>query len=53
MFPAALLNPKRKAPPEAKKSTSLQLDEGVTLADRLDELGVERKIVICVNTGCL
>ncbi len=27
----------------------LQLDEGATLADLLDELGIERKVVISVN----
>ena len=40
---------REKLPPDAKGRAVLQLDEGATLADLLDELGIERKVVISVN----
>jgi sulfur carrier protein ThiS len=36
-------------PTEAKGRAVLQLYEGATLADLLDELGIERRVVISVN----
>jgi sulfur carrier protein ThiS len=36
-------------PPETKGRAVLQLDEGATLADLLDEFGIERRVVISVN----
>ncbi len=36
-------------PVDAKGCAVLQLDEGATLADLLDELGVKRRVVISVN----
>ena len=38
-----------KLPPGAKGRAVLRLDEGATLIDLLDELGIERKVVISVN----
>jgi len=40
---------REKLPLEAKGLTVLQLEEGATLADLLDELCIERKVVISVN----
>ncbi len=38
-----------RLPPEAKGRTVLKLEEGTTLADILNELGIERKVVISLN----
>ncbi len=40
---------REKLPIDAKGRTVLQLDEGATLADLLNELGIKRKVVISVN----
>ena len=40
---------REKLPPEAKGRAVLELDEGATLADLLDKLGIKRKVVISVN----
>jgi sulfur carrier protein ThiS len=40
---------REKLPPEAKGRAILNLEEGVTLADLLDELGIKRRVVISVN----
>ena len=40
---------REKLPFDAKGRAVLQLDEGATLADLLDELGVKRRVVISVN----
>ncbi|TET97255.1 MAG: MoaD/ThiS family protein [Anaerolineales bacterium] len=40
---------REKLPSEAKGRAVLQLDEGATLADLLDEIGIKRKVVISVN----
>lgn len=40
---------REKLPINAKGRAVLQLDEGATLADLLNELGVKRKVVISVN----
>jgi sulfur carrier protein ThiS len=36
-------------PPEAEGRAVLQFDKGATLADVLNELGIERRVVISVN----
>ena len=36
-------------PPEAKGQTVLNLEEEITLADLLDGLGIQRKVVVSVN----
>jgi sulfur carrier protein ThiS len=41
---------REKLPAEAKGRAVLQLDEGATLADLLNELGITRRVVISVNT---
>ena len=38
-------------PPGAKGRAVLNLEEGTTLVDLLDELGIERKVVISVNSA--
>jgi sulfur carrier protein ThiS len=38
-----------KLPPEAKGRVALQLEDGSTLADVLDDLEITRKVVISVN----
>ena len=40
---------REKLPPEAQGRAMLQMEEGVTLADLLDELGIFRRVVISVN----
>lgn len=40
---------REKLPKDAKGRAVLQLDEGATLADLLDKLGIERRVVISVN----
>ena len=40
---------REKLPSDAKGRTVMQLDEGATLADLLDELGINLKVVISVN----
>lgn len=40
---------REKLPSEAKGITVLQLEEGATLADILQELGIKRRVVISVN----
>ena len=40
---------REKLPTDAKGRTVLQLDYGATLADLLNELGIERRAVISVN----
>jgi thiamine biosynthesis protein ThiS len=40
---------REKLPPEAKGRAELQFEEGATLADLLDELGITRRVVISVN----
>jgi len=40
---------RERLPPGAKGRAVLKLEEGTTLADLLDELGIERKVVISVN----
>jgi len=40
---------REKLPSEAKGRAVLQLDEGATLADLLNELEIKRKVVISVN----
>ena len=40
---------REKLPSDAKGRTLMQLDEGATLADLLDELGINLKVVISVN----
>ncbi len=40
---------REKLPSDAKGRAILQLDEGVTIADLLNKLSVQRKVVISVN----
>ena len=40
---------REKLPADAKGRAVLQLVEGATLADLLDELGIERRVMISVN----
>jgi len=40
---------REKLPPEAEGRAVLQMDDGVTLADLLAELGISRRVVISVN----
>jgi sulfur carrier protein ThiS len=40
---------REKLPPKAKGRAGIQLAEGSTLADLLDELDIERRVVISVN----
>ena len=40
---------REKLPLDAKGRTVLQLDEGATLADLLNELDIKRRVVISVN----
>lgn len=40
---------REKLPKEAKGRAILQLDQGTTLQDLLDELGIARRVVISVN----
>jgi sulfur carrier protein ThiS len=40
---------REKLPIEAKGHAVLQLDEGATLADLLNELGIKLKVVVSVN----
>ena len=40
---------REKLPSDAKGRTVMQLDEGATLADLLNELGINLKVVISVN----
>ncbi len=40
---------REKLPSDAKGRAVLQLGEGATLADLLDELGIKLKVVISVN----
>ncbi len=40
---------REKLPPETQGLTVLQLELGATLTDILNELGIERKVVISVN----
>jgi sulfur carrier protein ThiS len=40
---------REKLPAEAKGRAVLQIDEGATLADLLDEFHIERRVVISVN----
>jgi sulfur carrier protein ThiS len=40
---------REKLPIEAKGRAVLQLDEGATLADLLNELGIKLKVVVSVN----
>lgn len=40
---------REKLPSDAKGRAVLQLGEGTTLADLLDELGIKLKVVISVN----
>lgn len=40
---------REKLPPEAKGRTVLNIEEGATLADLLDELDIKRRVVISLN----
>jgi len=40
---------REKLPPDSNGRAVLQLDEGATLADLLDELDITRKVVVSVN----
>jgi len=40
---------REKLPPEANGQTMLQIDEGTTLADILEELDIKRRVVMSVN----
>ena len=40
---------REKLPSEAKGRTVLQYDEGATIVDILDELGIDRRVVISIN----
>jgi len=40
---------REKLPPEAEGRAVLQMDDGVTLAELLDELDISRRVVISVN----
>lgn len=40
---------REKLPPEAKGRAVLQLDEGATLGDLLQDLNIERRVIISVN----
>ena len=40
---------REKLPPEAKGRAVLQLDEESTLAEMLEELGINRRVVVSVN----
>lgn len=40
---------REKLPSDAKGRTVMQLDEGATIADLLDKLGINLKVVISVN----
>lgn len=40
---------REKIPTDPKGRAKLHLDEGATLADLLNELGIERKVVISIN----
>jgi thiamine biosynthesis protein ThiS len=40
---------REKLPAKAKGRAVLQLEDGATLADLLNELGIERRVVIGVN----
>lgn len=40
---------REKLPFDAKRRAVLQLDEGATLADLLNELDIKRRVVISVN----
>ena len=40
---------REKLPPESNGQTVLQLDDGTSLQNLLDELGITRKVVISVN----
>jgi molybdopterin converting factor small subunit len=40
---------REKLPPEAKGRVVLQLSEGATLTDLLDELNIQGRVVISVN----
>jgi sulfur carrier protein ThiS len=40
---------REKLPPEAKGRGVLQMDQGATLADILEELGIKRRVVMSVN----
>ena len=40
---------REKLPPEAKGRAVLSLEEGITLAELLDELDIKRRVVISVN----
>jgi thiamine biosynthesis protein ThiS len=40
---------REKLPPEEKGRAEMQIAEGTTLKDLLDELGIERRVVISVN----
>jgi sulfur carrier protein ThiS len=40
---------REKLPGDAKGQRVMELDDGATLADLLEELGIERKAVVSVN----
>ena len=40
---------REKLPPEAEGHTVLNVEEGITLADLLDKLGIKRRVAISVN----
>ena len=40
---------REKLPPEARGQTVLQLEDGSTLSDLLEEFGISRRVVIGVN----
>lgn len=40
---------REKLPPESKGRSVMHVDEGTTLQDLLDELGIKRRVVISVN----
>lgn len=40
---------REKLPPEAEGRAVLQMNDGVTLAELLDELDISRRVVISVN----
>jgi sulfur carrier protein ThiS len=40
---------REKLPPEARGQTVLQLEDGATLSDILEEFGISRRVVIGVN----
>jgi len=40
---------REKLPPDANGRAMMQLSEGTTLGDLLDDLGIQRRVVISIN----